>query len=104
MPFLIMIGQWIASKMLPWLLHQLARFWGVFLIGLVIGIVWLGYKSFTTKIYEKGYKAGYTQAIKDNPTHQYGSGTNVTNIADGQKTLMDIGIWKLRLGAYWSRH
>jgi hypothetical protein len=103
MPIAAIIA-FLAQKALPWFLHQLARFWGVLVVALVIGIVLIGYKNFTTKIYERGYKAGYAQAIKDNPTHQYGSGTNVTNITDGQKTVMDIGIWRLRLGVYWSRH
>ncbi len=79
MPFLVSIGCWIAQKAFPWIIHQISRAWGVFLVGAVIIIILMRWGVFKNTIYEKGYKAGYTQAIKDHPQYIVQSGANVYN-------------------------
>jgi hypothetical protein len=78
MPFLIGIGQWLLSKCLPWIGHQIARAWGVFLVGAVVIILAMRFHAFKLDLYNEGYKKGYSQALTDHP--QYGNVGTVNNM------------------------
>jgi len=81
----------LVSKFLPWLIHQIARFWGVFLVGMIALTIVMGYKNFTKGFYDRGYKAGYTQAMRDHPT--YG---NVGTINQNNYTPI-VGVYRLQI-------
>ena len=66
-------------KVLDFAWHAIKRFWSVFLVAAVLWGCVLQYKSFKNKIYNLGYKAGYSRAVTDHPT--YGHVNSVTNNA-----------------------
>mgnify|MGYP001582270734 CR=1 FL=1 len=88
LPLLLKIGGWI------W--HSVIRFWSVFLVGLIILSFGLWVRGYKAKIYNEGYKNGYSQCIKDHPTQQ----GNIFNIKNGDYKWLGIklNIWKIRLG------
>jgi hypothetical protein len=72
----------IAQKALPWIWHQIARAWGVFLVGAVIAIILLRFHAFKLDLYNQGYKKGYSQALTDHPTNTVSSGGTVNYFGD----------------------
>lgn len=91
LPILISIGKWF--------LHQISRFWGVVLVGLLVFLVYSKYTGFKFKQYEIGYKAGYSQAIHDHPPITAESGSTVNLNQD--PTGLIINVWKVHLGGWW---
>lgn len=76
------------------LLHNLKRFAGVILIGvLIIGLPYLVYH----KGYTRGYSKGYAAAIKDRPT--YGNvGTVINERQEEFKAAgVTLQVWKIKL-------
>jgi hypothetical protein len=74
LPILVTAGKWI--------LHQVARFWGVFLVGsviLVIGLTWFHWKD---AYGNARYHAGYSQALTDHPSYTIQSGGKVINLGE----------------------
>jgi len=102
MPFLAAIGGWLLQKALPWIWHQVSRAWGVFLVGAVIVIILMRWGAFKNTLYEKGYHAGYNQALTDHPaTTVQAGGTSNTFINPVVKTAgPEINGWGLGL---WHR-
>lgn len=47
--------------------------------------------------YHKGYRIGYAQAIKDNPSTIINGGTNVVNQSNNKEPFFLFKVWKLRL-------
>jgi hypothetical protein len=94
-PLLIKIGLWLGNFV--W--HNLKRFTGIFLIGAVFLLVYTKYTGFKFRQYEIGYKAGYSQAVKDHPSVTVQSG-GVANLNQDPKGLF-INIWKFHLGGWW---
>ena len=70
-----------------WLQHNVVRFVGVVLIGVMI----IGTPiSIYYHIYNKGYKKGYAQAMTDHPQN-----VGVMNVGD-KESFFILKIWKLK--------
>lgn len=101
----------VTSTFLPALWHGAKRVGSILLVLLVVG--WLISPPFAYKYGKwrgigvgdnQGYKRGYAQAIKDNPSQVYGANATVTNIQDGYNPILAVGIGKLDIGAFWRKH
>jgi len=84
----------VTSKAIPWILHQIARAWGVFLVGTVIIILLMKFHAFKLDLYNDGYKAGYKQCGIDHPTNTVSSGGVVNYFAD-KSGVLDLKIWRI---------
>ena len=90
LPMIINFGKWV------W--HSVCRFWSVFLIGAVIVIILMQFHQFKLVQFDSGFKAGYSQCMKDHPTTQ-NIGTQI-NQAQGAEQHSAVGfsfnLWKLK--------
>jgi hypothetical protein len=81
-----------------WIKHNIARTIGVVIISsLLIGMPILAYKF----IYNKGYSAGYTKCLKDNPpTIITGGTTHITNNATQKEPFAQakFKLWFIKVG------
>jgi len=86
---------WLAP-IIGWLTHNLARFLGVFAIGvLLIGGPMVLYHNIKVKAYNEGYRAGYSQATKDHPQVVGDNATVVTGQREPFFVLLKIGKFRL---------
>ena len=81
--------------------HGVKRFSSVILIGLLVILPIIALHQYGDRHDKEGYARGYAQATKDNPTQVFGDNANVSNNRNGQNPILDMGIYKLRIGAYW---
>ena len=78
---------------IAWLQHNVARTIGVIVVGsILIGTPIIAYKSFVGHHYNKGYKAGYTQAVKDHPTTVQGD-----YYAGGKEGFFVLKVWRFKI-------
>lgn len=94
---------------IPIIWKAIRRFSSVILVGLVVILPYLWYKNYTkkqaisiqikiTESYNRGYKEGYSACIKERPT--YGDVDTIIQNKE-QKNLLNVGLFKLHLGAWW---
>jgi len=77
---------------ITWITHNLSRTIGVIVVGsILIGTPILAYKSFVGRCYNRGYTAGYAQAVKDHPSVIQGD-----YYANGKEEFFIFKVWKLR--------
>lgn len=73
---------WIVQKAFPWILHQISRAWGVFLVGLVILSCWLWFRGYINGIKNESCKKCISDYTAIHPTMGAGSTTNIYNTDD----------------------
>lgn len=73
--------------------HAIKRFWSVFLIGLIILSIGLWVRGYKAKLYNEGYKCGYSTCIKERPT--YG---NVGVVNNAARKIVGFSVWRIYFG------
>ena len=87
MPWLTVVWGLVTKYVLPYVWHAIQRFWSVFLVAAVITIILMKWGAFKNTLYDKGYHAGYNQAIKDHPSQTAGTITNNSYNAEDFKYI-----------------
>lgn len=75
------------------------KFWLPILIVSIIGFGVFTFRHFKNKYFNEGFKSGYAQCTKDNPT--YGNVGQVVNVHNGKKTIIALGPLSLDLSTEW---
>lgn len=88
------VAGFVIQKALPWVWHQIARAWGVFLVGAVIVIIAMRFHAFKLDLYNQGYKKGYSQALTDHPSNSVSSG-GVVNYFGDKSGFADVRFWRI---------
>lgn len=79
--------------------HAVCRFWSVFLVAAVIGLILMRFHMIKLDQYNIGYKKGYSQALLDHPAVTMGPGGTVINY-DVKTSGIEIANWGFGL---WHR-
>lgn len=83
--------------------HGIRRFSSIILIALIVFLPLIAINQYGDRHFKNGYQAGYSAALKEHPPQTFGSVGTVYTGKNSQKTLIDVGIYNLRLGAYWRK-
>ena len=89
---------WFVGKAVPWVLHQISRAWGVFLVGAIALAIFLWVNGGIAKIKAKECKACIAEYTTTHPTYN-----NVGTVVNNDIRTIGLEIDKFGIGVWHRR-